>query len=118
MDQRGNHMKMNFDYFQIQKWMLQTVRAEKVDEKNVVICLVFMFSSWVMVRKLSKKVRFLQLCAGLTKKCRSIKAIYIYLSESSLSTLSENGMVYRSPSHRSWDIGYQNIKKDADSAEI
>ena len=26
-------MKMNFDYFQIQKWMLQTVRAEKVDEK-------------------------------------------------------------------------------------
>ena len=33
MDQRGDHMKMNFDYFQIQKWMLQTVRAEKVDEK-------------------------------------------------------------------------------------
>ena len=26
-------MKMNFDYFQIQKWMLQTVRVEKVDEK-------------------------------------------------------------------------------------
>ena len=28
---KGDHMKMNFDYFQIQKWMLQTV--EKVDEK-------------------------------------------------------------------------------------
>ena len=26
-------MKMNFDYFQIQKWMLQTVRVEKIDEK-------------------------------------------------------------------------------------
>ena len=26
-------MKMNFDYFQIQKQMLQTVRAEKADEK-------------------------------------------------------------------------------------
>ena len=26
-------MKMNFEYFQIQKWMLKTVRAEKVDEK-------------------------------------------------------------------------------------
>ena len=25
---------MNFDYFQIQKWILQTVRAEKVDEKK------------------------------------------------------------------------------------
>ena len=27
-DERGDHMKMNFDYFQI-----QTIRAEKVDEK-------------------------------------------------------------------------------------
>ena len=33
MDQREDHMKMNFAYFQVQKWMLQTVRAEKVDEK-------------------------------------------------------------------------------------
>ena len=24
---------MNFDYFQIQKWMLLTVKEEKVDEK-------------------------------------------------------------------------------------
>ena len=40
MDQRGDHMKMNFDYLQIQKGMLQTVRVEKVDEKNGVICLV------------------------------------------------------------------------------
>ena len=40
MDQSGDHMKMNFDYFHIQNWMLQTVRAEKVDEKNGVIRLV------------------------------------------------------------------------------
>ena len=33
MDQRGDHMKVNCDYFQIQKWMLQTVRAENDDEK-------------------------------------------------------------------------------------
>ena len=26
-------MKMNFEYFKIKKLMLQTVRAEKVDEK-------------------------------------------------------------------------------------
>ena len=31
---------MNFDFFQIQKLMLQTVTAEKVDEKNGAICLV------------------------------------------------------------------------------
>ena len=36
--------------------MLQTVRAEKGNEKNGVICLVFMFPSWVVVLKLSKKV--------------------------------------------------------------
>ena len=30
-------MKMNFEYFQIQKSMLQTVRAEKADEKNGVV---------------------------------------------------------------------------------
>ena len=34
---------MNFDYFPIQKRMLQTIRAEKADKKNVVICLVAMF---------------------------------------------------------------------------
>ena len=33
MDQREDHMKMKFNYFQIQKWMLQTVKEEKVDEK-------------------------------------------------------------------------------------
>ena len=104
MEQRGDHMKMNFEYFQIQKWILQTVRSEKVDEKNGVICLVSMFPSWVMVLKLSKKVHFLQFCADLSKKSKSVKAIYIYASESSHYTLSENAMVYRGLSHRSWDI--------------
>ena len=45
MDQRGDHMKINFDYFQMQKWMLQIVRAEEEDEKNRVICLVSMLPS-------------------------------------------------------------------------
>ena len=104
MDQRQDHMKMNFDHFQIQKWMLQTVRPEKVDENNGVICLVSMFTSWIMVCKLSKKVHFFWFCANLSKKSKTIKAIYIYDSESSLSTLSENGMIYRGPNHCSWDI--------------
>ena len=45
MDQKGDRTKMNYDYFQIQKWMLQTVRVKKEDEKNRVICLVSMFLS-------------------------------------------------------------------------
>ena len=67
MDQTGDHMKMNFEYFEIQKWMLQTVKAEKVDEKM-----------WLFVRKKSK----------------SIKAIYIDASERSCYALSENGIAY------------------------
>ena len=73
---------------------LQTVRPEKVEEKNGVIYLISMFPSWVMVRKLSKKVHFLQFCADLSKKSKSIKAIYIYASERSRYALSENGIVY------------------------
>ena len=92
-------MKMTFDYLQIQKWMLQTIRAEKVDEKNGVICLVSMFPTWVMVLKLSKKGHFLQFWANLGKKCNSIKAIYIYASGRSRYALSENGIVIML-----WDI--------------
>ena len=84
--------------------MLQTVRAEKVDGKNGVISLVFMLYSWVMVLKLSKKVHFLQFSADLSQKPKPVKAIYIYGSENSCYSLSENGMVYRGLSYRSWDI--------------
>ena len=53
-----------------------------------------MFPSWAMVLKLSKKLHFLQLCADLSKKSKSIKAIYIYATERSGYALSENGIVY------------------------
>ena len=33
MDQWLDYMKMNFEYSQIQEWMLQILRAEKADEK-------------------------------------------------------------------------------------
>ena len=84
--------------------MLQTVRAEVGDEKNGVICLVFMFPSWVMVLKLCKKVHFLQLCADHSKETKFVKAIYIYASESFHYTLSENDMVYKCLSHHSRDL--------------
>ena len=56
-----------------------------------------------MVLKLSKKVHFMQFCADLSNKPKSTKAIYIYASESSHHTLSENVMVYKGLSHCSWD---------------
>ena len=77
---------------------------EKVDEKNEVICLVSIFFFWVMILKLSKKVHFLQFFADLSKKAKSVNAIYIYASESSHYTISENGMGNRGLSLCSWDI--------------
>ena len=54
--------------------------------------LVFMFPSWVMAFKLPKKVHFLHFCVGLSKK--SVKAIYLDISERSCFALSENDIVY------------------------
>ena len=42
-------MKINFDYFQIQKCYKQLQRKKYI--KNGVICLVSIFPSWVIVRK-------------------------------------------------------------------
>ena len=55
--------------------MLQTVSAEKVDQKNWVICLVSMFPSRVMVRELSKKVHVLLLCADLSNESKCARTI-------------------------------------------
>ena len=62
--------------------MLQTVRVEKVNKKNGAISLVPMFPSRVMVLKLLNKVHF----------NKFVKAAYIYASESSHCTLSENDL--------------------------
>ena len=71
--------------------MLQADRAEKVDEKNGVICVVFMFPSWVMILKLLKKVHFFHFVLTSAKMS---KAIYIYASEIYRYALSENVIVY------------------------
>ena len=74
------------------EWILQTAGVEKVNEKNWVICMVFMFLSWVIVVKLYKNVVFLQFCADISKKSKFIKAIYIYASERDNYILSENAI--------------------------
>ena len=81
-------MKMKFSKTK----MNVTVRAEKVDEKNEVVCLVSMFPSTVMV--LTLPLHFLQLCADLSKKSESVEAIYMYEPETSRCALLQNGTVY------------------------
>ena len=82
MWQRGDHMKMNFEYFQIQKWILQTVRSEKVNEKNGAISLVSFFPSWVMVLKLSKKVHFCNFVLSSARNLGLLKQFpYMHLED-------------------------------------
>ena len=56
---KGGPVKLNFEGLRIQKWDIQTHRAQRVDEKNGVICLVIMLSPRVTVIKMSKMAYFL-----------------------------------------------------------
>ena len=80
-------MKMNFDNFQMEKRVSESVRAQKADEKNGVIYLVFMSPFSVMVLKLSKIVSFLHYFADLSNKSNTVTAVYVYALESSRSLL-------------------------------
>ena len=57
----------------------------------------------VMVLKLPKILHFLQICSDISKKLKSIKAIYFYPSERPHHAISENSIFYRSPSNISRD---------------
>ena len=63
--------------------MLQTVRAEKVDEKMGSFIYFPCFPPELWSVNCQKKVHFLQFCADLNKKSKSVEAIYTYASESS-----------------------------------
>ena len=67
-----------------------------------------MFPFWEMVLKLSKRVHFLKFCADLSKKSKSIKAIYIYESKKSRYALSANGIVYYAMTYCFGDITVWN----------
>ena len=73
-------------------------------KKNGVICPFSMFTSRCMVLELSKKGHFLKFCADLSKKSKSIKAIYIHAPENPCCTISENGIVYYAINYRFGDI--------------
>ena len=57
-----------------------------------------------MVLKLPTIVHFLEICADISKKSKSTKAIYLYLSERPHHVLSENSIFYKGLSNCSQDI--------------
>ena len=52
-------MELNFEGFEMQKLNIPTDRAQRVDEKNEVICLFYMFTSRVTVIRMSQMAHFL-----------------------------------------------------------
>ena len=88
IDLRGTTWKWILTIFKFRNVCYK--QSKKSRWKNGVICLVSMFPSWVMVLKLSKKIHFLQFCAGLRKRAKSVKVICIYGSERSHCTLWKN----------------------------
>ena len=78
--------------------MVQTIRAEKVDEKNGVICLVPMFPSWVMSLYFIKKFK------ELSKKSKSVKATYIYAPKGLVLHFQKMAIVYSAMTYCFGDI--------------
>ena len=91
MDQKRDHRKMILYYFQTQKWMLQSLRVGKVDEKNG-------YDPVVWFLNCPKKWIFSNF------NFKPIKAIYQYASERSRSALSGNDIVYYSITYCFKDI--------------
>ena len=65
-----------------------TVRAQKGDDKNGVICLMLWCYGPYIVQKI-----YVQFCADLRKKSKSVKWICVYSSKRPGYALSWNGVV-------------------------
>ena len=66
----------------MEKLNLPTDRAQRVDEKNGIICLVIMLASGVMVIKMSKMAHFLYfLLMPANNQSRFGENIYVHLKD-------------------------------------
>ena len=73
----GDCMKLNCEGLEIQKWNIPMNRAEKLDEKNGVTCLVTMFAAAVMVFEMSKNGLFFVFSADNSKILVTVWARYL-----------------------------------------
>ena len=110
-------MELNFEGLEIQNWNIPMERTGKGNEKNGAIFLVIMFTPRVMFIKMPKNGSFFLFSANESKKLVTVWAKYLSAPERSYWFLSENGMVNRLWSYRSWVIEGRNIKKTAESAK-
>ena len=86
------NLKLNFKYFQIQKWILQADRKSRWKKWCHLCSFHVPFLSYDP--EIVKKVHFFNFVLTSAKKSKYVKAIYIYASETSRYALSENVIVY------------------------
>ena len=91
-------------------------RAQRLDEKNGVICLVIMFTSRVIVIKMSKMDHFLYFLLMTATVSYSLGK-YWSAAETSYWVSSENGKFNRLWSYRLWNNEGRNIIKTAESVK-
>ena len=104
-------MELNFEVLEMQKWNIPTHRvdeknAQRINEKNGIICLVVMLTPRVKVIKMSKKAH----CLSFQQKIGHSLSKIFKASERSYGILSKNGIVIMFRSYSSWDIERRNIK--------
>ena len=79
-NRKGNPMVLTFKVFEMQKWNKPTHRGQKVGEKNMVMCLVIMFTTRVMVIKMSKIAQFLYFLLMIAENQLQFRQnIYVHL---------------------------------------
>ena len=83
--------ELNLEVLDMQKWNIQTDRAQKVDEKYGFIWLVIMFTPGLMTIKISKMAHLFLFSADASKKLVTGRK-YLRASERSDLVLSENAM--------------------------
>lgn len=78
----------NFEGLGMRKWNIPTNRAHKIVERNGVICLLTMFTSGVMVIKISQMTHFLYFLLLMTAKSQRVWANELLDSDLPLSKTS------------------------------
>ena len=99
MQRNGDPMDLSFEGLEIQKWNISADRAQRVDEKNEIICLLIIFTSRVIVITMSKMAHFLYFLLITAKNQSHFGQNILSTSERSYSVLSENPMNSWIPSY-------------------
>ena len=69
-------MKLNFGSLEIEKSNIPTDRAQRVDEKNGIICLFIMFPHRVMIIKMSKMAHVLYFRLMTAKISHNLRKVF------------------------------------------